>query len=255
MRSLAAFLLIALACAPAMAEEPRWKQELRRESVQRRADNLVIDEYSVCSVSKEGSTSLQIRSYAEAPAKVVSRDSLVSWSTMLGTLVLSEITRSGARLDCKTIQKPIGEVDVEMRLTMTADGFQWGGRKPPRRQPVLAHVQEHVGERIPDLARRAQHAQVVAPEQHRPLASKDPVHSSRESRRHGFHPARQRFLPGGLHHEVQVVALDRVLADAKVPALARLAEADSKFADDPAIAQRRNPASHAQCDVRRTARR
>jgi hypothetical protein len=51
-----------------------------------------------------------------------------------------------------------------------------------------------------------------------------------------------------------MVALDRVLADAEVAALARLAEADSKFADEPVIAQRRETASHAQRDVRRAVR-
>jgi hypothetical protein len=94
---------------------------------------------------------------------------------------------------------------------------------------VLAHVQEDVRECVPDLARRSQQAQVVAAEQHRPFPPEHAIHGSREPRRHRLHPARQGILPAGLHDQVQMIALDRVVADAELSAIARLAETSLEF--------------------------
>jgi hypothetical protein len=119
--------LIALAFA-ASAAEPLWKSELRQNRVERQGDKLVIDEYNLCTVTPRAGGEgmrIQARSYAEAPASLVSRDMFVTWVATLEAGVSAEYGRQGRTLNCKVIQKPIGEVDLETKLIMTDEGFQW----------------------------------------------------------------------------------------------------------------------------------
>src|SRR5258706_1981400 len=102
---------------------------------------------------------------------------------------------------------------------------QHDGRSDPGPlPPVLARVQKHVRERMPHFARRAQHAEVVAPEQYGPFAPEDAVHCPREPDSHRLHPAPERVLSGGFHDQMYVIALDRVVADAELAALAACAD-------------------------------
>ena len=103
--------------------------------------------------------------------------------------------RATARSDRRFRLKVAAAFQPSNHAPEDAISSRTGGGDAVPLAPVLAHIQEDVGERVPHLARRPQHAQVVAPEQHRTLAPEDPIHRARESRRHRFHPARQGFLP------------------------------------------------------------
>jgi hypothetical protein len=74
--------------------------------------------------------------------------------------------------------------------------------------PVLSSVQEHVRQRVPHLARRAQRADVVATEERRPGALEDSIHSSRDARADGLHRAAKCLFVFRFEQQVQVIALD-----------------------------------------------
>ncbi len=111
----------------AVAEGPRWKAELGRDLVQKHQGKLKIEEFSLCTITPqwggEGKR-LQFRSYAEAPADLVSREILVRWFADYEARVASKFEEQG-RLTCKTIGAPIGKVDLELTLLMTPEGLQW----------------------------------------------------------------------------------------------------------------------------------
>jgi len=79
------------------------------------------------------------------------------------------------------------------RRRVESNGRRGSGSLPP----VLACVQEHVGQGIPHFPSRPEHVEVVAAEQDRPLPSEHTVHGSRKTRHHRLHPARQRLVPCG----------------------------------------------------------
>lgn len=116
-------------------------------------------------------------------------------------------------------------------------------------------VEQHVGQRVSYLARRAQHVKVVAIREHAPAAVEHPVGSTRETRADRFHAAREIVLAGGLDDQMDVIGLDRVVRRAEAAALARRGEASSELAHECYAAQRREPAAHFQRDVAREARR
>jgi hypothetical protein len=118
---------------------------------------------------------------------------------------------------------------------------------------VLARIQEHVSERVSHLARRLQRAQVVAPEQGQSLAFEHPVHGPGQAGSDRLHTAPERILSGRFHHEVHMIALDRLVADAELAAFAAGAHPRLEVADEPAAAQRWNVTVHAHRDVGRTA--
>jgi hypothetical protein len=89
---------------------------------------------------------------------------------------------------------------------------------------VLPRVQKHVGERVPDLSRRTQHLQVEAFEQDRSAAAEGEIDGSSEPRPDRLHPGRERPGTAGLDDHVNVVGLDRIVDQAKIPAPAGHAE-------------------------------
>jgi hypothetical protein len=109
-----------------------------------------------------------------------------------------------------------------------------------------------VGEDVADLARRAQHAGVVALGEQRAAPAQVLVDAAGEADHQALHPAGERVVAGGLDDEVEVVAEDAVLDDAEVVAWAQRAADDR---DDRVAAQRGQPVDDAQRDVEREARR
>jgi hypothetical protein len=65
-------------------------------------------------------------------------------------------------------------------------------------------VEEHVGERVPDLGRRAEHVRVVAVGEHRPAPAHVAVQALREPDREALHPLGQGAAGVRLDDEVQV---------------------------------------------------
>jgi hypothetical protein len=72
---------------------------------------------------------------------------------------------------------------------------------------VTAGVQQHIGERVSDLARRAQHVQVVTIHQNRTGAAEHAVHSASEARSERLHAAAKCRLIICFDDEVCVIAL------------------------------------------------
>jgi hypothetical protein len=74
-----------------------------------------------------------------------------------------------------------------------AGGERIEGTDQPR--PVLACVQEHVGESVPHLARGPQHASVIAVGEHRSRPPPRPVERASHAHRQSLDPARERRSP------------------------------------------------------------
>ena len=125
------------------------------------------------------------------------------------------------------------------------------GKRAAGLREVPARVQQHVGNRVPDLPRRPQHVHVAAIGEHAPSAVKDAVHATREARGDRLHPAREVPSAGRLDDHVHVVVLDRVVNQPKPAPLARLAPASLQLGHQPRSPERRNVLAHLQRDVTR----
>jgi hypothetical protein len=95
---------------------------------------------------------------------------------------------------------------------------------------VLACIEQHIGERAPHLARRAQDPQVIAAVEHRARESERALGRARHPGRDRLHPTPEGLLAGALDEQVQVVALHRVVHDAEATALAGLSETWAQLA-------------------------
>ena len=127
------------------------------------------------------------------------------------------------------------------------DGFR---RQPPcELREMPSRVQEHVGQRVPHLARRAEDVQVVTIRENWTAAPEDSIHGACDARGDGFHAAREVLLAGRLDECVNVVVLDRVVNQSEAPALARRSEAALELANQPGRAKRGQVALHLQRDV------
>ena len=93
-------------------------------------------------------------------------------------------------------------------------------------------IEQHVAQGVAHLARRLQHVQVVALGQDPPRPLKDPVDRAGEARPDRFHPPAERRPTAGLDHQVDVVALDRVVDDPELAALARGSEGALDFSNE-----------------------
>ena len=121
---------------PSFAFAADWKSLISADRVQIVNGKMTMEEFSLCKILTPGATktSLQMRNYAEAPVNSgISRDFLVSFQAMTETalvLTMGIEAAKGTKLeplkafDCDQIAAPIGKVDVEINLYLTADGFQ-----------------------------------------------------------------------------------------------------------------------------------
>jgi hypothetical protein len=116
---------------------------------------------------------------------------------------------------------------------------------------MLPHVLDRVGDRVPHLARRPQHPQVVAIHKSGTPASERPVHSPREARGERLHSSAQRDRVIRLDHEVGMGALDGIVDDAEVAALGERAERRLDGRDEAPHAERRDPRANLERDERR----
>lgn len=81
--------------------------------------------------------------------------------------------------------------------------------------------------------------------------SKDAIHRACDAGADRHHPARQRPRAVGLHQQVHVIALERVVHDPEGGALAACPERALDLAYDAAVAEGRDVGAHAQRDVAR----
>lgn len=99
------------------AETIDWRKELKKDMVKVSKGKMTITEYEVC---KLADSSIQIKTYSEAPTKIISRDNFVALTAVYAT----EFSRQIGDLKCKDIDAPIGSVDVEILLYMTSQGIK-----------------------------------------------------------------------------------------------------------------------------------
>jgi hypothetical protein len=92
------------------------------------------------------------------------------------------------------------------------------------RRRVVTLVEEHVRERVPHLARRAERDGVVAIGEDAPTATKRSIELLREADAEALHSTRQRGATRGLDEEVEVVGLRAPLDDPQADAAARRGE-------------------------------
>ena len=120
---------------PTMSHARDWKSIISSDRVQIANGKMTMEEYSICKVTVPGAStsSLQMRAYTEAPVGAVSRDFLVSSHAKNRTIMvvgLGIVATKGTSvsalnaLDCAPITAPIGKVDLEMNLYLTAEGYQ-----------------------------------------------------------------------------------------------------------------------------------
>jgi len=86
-------------------------------------------------------------------------------------------------------------------------------------------IQEHVGERPSHFRRRSQHAHVRTIREDASGPGEDPIHGARDPRADCLESTRQIRSALRFHHQMQVVALDRVVDDAMTIACLQCAKA------------------------------
>jgi hypothetical protein len=105
---------------------------------------------------------------------------------------------------------------------------------------VLSRVQQHVRERSPHLAWRAEHAVVVAAVENRSTAAKDAVDRPRETRSDALQPIAERMNALRLDQQVDVVVLERVVDDPEARTARDLTERALHLAHQPHRSQGRH---------------
>src|SRR5687767_7131244 len=81
---------------------------------------------------------------------------------------------------------------------------------------MLARVQEDVRNSVANLARRAEHVQVIAIRENRSAATEYAVHGTSEARSECLHAAAERIFIVCFYDQVRMIALNRVVAQPEV---------------------------------------
>ncbi len=125
---------VSILATTAFAQDVDWRAEIGAEMVQIQDGKMVYEDFEICRV--EGSDlRMQVRYYAEAPVDAgISRDFFISQTVASDALILYGFLAEASGLsfsaflnvfDCDPLSAPIGTVDLELNLFMTADGFQF----------------------------------------------------------------------------------------------------------------------------------
>ena len=99
------------------AETKDWQKELKMDLVKVSRGKYSITEYQVC---KQGTSSIQLKAYSEAPTRIISRDYFVAFTTLYD----AELVRQLGDLECKDIKASIGSADVEISIVMTDEAIK-----------------------------------------------------------------------------------------------------------------------------------
>ena len=121
MKKIFALCIILLLCVSAFAQTD-WQKMLKEDAVKIAGNKMVIEEYDLIKgVDEAGdAVSYQIYIYSEAAnSGFISRDNFIMYTAMIFLPLLMELGD-----DFETLEEPIGEVDFELKLYMTAQGIQ-----------------------------------------------------------------------------------------------------------------------------------
>lgn len=127
--SLLGSLLILLCLAVSAAAIMATKDQLLSDVVKVKDGKYTAVEYNILSYGDLDDTKLQIKTYAEAPSEgVISRDNFVGAFAVLSTMMIEELvkdTEFEETHDTEEIAAPIGNVDLEINMYMSAGGIQF----------------------------------------------------------------------------------------------------------------------------------
>ena len=162
-------------------------------------------------------------------------------------------------MSAATTGGPCGDATTRLRQLSSAQPSKYqadeNGSIPPKRDiealAVAPRVLQHVAEDVAHLPRRPHRHRMVAVAEHAPCPADAPVQSARCADREPLDSARQPLGGVGLAHQVDVVALDREVDDAKAVLLAAAEErlrSDCDHLEPPQHPHRRD---QAQGDVHR----
>jgi hypothetical protein len=129
-------VLAASAFPLALSAQQSWQEELQQDLVEVRAGKMVVEGFSLDRVAlpQYEPVEFQVGYYAEAPASgVISRDNFVAFTTLLTVTALQQIIAQAYNVsaiefleayESHDLQQPIGRPDLEIKVYMTAEGFQ-----------------------------------------------------------------------------------------------------------------------------------
>ncbi len=135
MRNIVLALVAVLFIGSSANAQEDWREELQKEYVEVVDGTLVYEGYDLVTISIPGFQPVraQVKTRAEAPDSVMSRDYFLSFTTAATMLTLLTMYSQAyqvtvaefiAGFDAKSLEAPIGNPDLELNLTMTAEGFQ-----------------------------------------------------------------------------------------------------------------------------------
>ncbi len=150
--------------------------------------------------------------------------------------------RVGGRRD-----RPPPPVEPAPARRLVGRGRSWEACSALR--AVLPRIEQHVPERVPNLARRLEWLRVEAAIDHRTGSREHAVRGAGETRSDALHARSERRGGVRFDDQMDVIAHDRVVDDAEVGALARPREGAAELRDEAAVSQRRNVAADSDRDV------
>ena len=110
-------------------------EEMKEPYVKVVENKFVVENYTLYT-DKINSNSLQVKVKAETPKDLMHRDYFVGLVTATELLVLypilDEVKINIEKMKQKTLKKPIGQVDIEIRLIFTKEGMQMSLIGPSR---------------------------------------------------------------------------------------------------------------------------
>ena len=118
---------------------------------------------------------------------------------------------------------------------------------------MFSPIGEHVHERVTHLARRSQHAGVIAVRPHRSVPAERPIDGACNANGEALYAASELRCSLRFDEEMHVVRLHAELDDAEA-VVGRRRESPTHDAEHPAIAQARDGANGTQGHVHRTTR-
>ena len=129
-------LCLLIASTSGVVAQQSWQDQLKREMVSIDGDKMVIEAFSLDRVilPEFEPVELQVAYRSEAPATgFISRDNFVAFTSILTATIIQtmlaeafSVTASEflAAYESREITQPIGRPDREIKVYMTADGFQ-----------------------------------------------------------------------------------------------------------------------------------
>lgn len=125
MKSLPAVVSVfAMLCTPGVSAAD-WKKELAGPLVRISGTTMVYEEFELCTIAptQEGTeaSSIQVRTRSEAPKDTfISRDNFVVITAAVSMAAVEQLGEP----ECKTLDTPIGQPDLEINIRMTESGMQ-----------------------------------------------------------------------------------------------------------------------------------